>query len=79
MTAIRALLLHTLAIAAMAGDAAIDPGTTLDPRHRFTCLASLETQLASTPDDQHLLGLAISAYVHLARPAPRRSPAIAAP
>lgn len=64
-------MLGALILALPAGEAAIDPWATLDPRHQFTCLAKIESSLASSPDDQRLLGLAISAYVHLALPAPR--------
>ena len=71
MPSLRAILLGALILALPAGEVAIDPWATLDPRHQFTCLATLDALLAAAPDDQRLLGLAISAYVHLALPAPR--------
>ncbi len=67
----RSLLLAFLITTAIAGESSIDPWTTLDPRHQFTCLAALRAPLDATPHDQRLLGLAITCYVHLSLPAPR--------
>ena len=43
----------------------IDPWSDLRPEHAVRCLVALRPALDRTPDDQHLLGQAIAAYVTL--------------
>lgn len=48
----------------LAGD--VDPAPSLRTEHTLTCLENLREPLAQHPRDQHLLGLELMAYLHLA-------------